>query len=242
QLVDGLDHVDRDADRARLVGNRAGDRLPDPPRGIRRELVAAPVFELVDGLHQADVAFLNQVEELQAAVRGLLGDRHHQAQVRLVQFLLRLLGLRFAFQNRVERAREFLDRLAQLQGHRLDLAPVLLAMLEEDLLLVFAYLPPALLLELLLDQPDLALPRLDVLDGGLHAVDLAPLDGFGELDAADQAREFDPRAHRLPSGTPMLLLLGLRNGGQLRLELAHRVGLEPDLLDLTEQFPLARGN
>ena len=31
QLVDRLDHVHRDADGARLVGDRAGDRLADPP-------------------------------------------------------------------------------------------------------------------------------------------------------------------------------------------------------------------
>ena len=82
-LVDGLDHVHRDADGARLVGDRARDRLADPPRGVGRELVAAAVFELVHRLHQADVAFLDQVEELQAAVGVLLGDRDHQAQVGL---------------------------------------------------------------------------------------------------------------------------------------------------------------
>ena len=53
----------RDADGARLVGDRAGDGLADPPRGVGRELVAAAVFELVHRLHQADVAFLDQVEE-----------------------------------------------------------------------------------------------------------------------------------------------------------------------------------
>ena len=42
--------------------------LADPPRRVGRELVAAAVFELVHRLHQADVAFLDQVEELQAAV------------------------------------------------------------------------------------------------------------------------------------------------------------------------------
>src|SRR5690349_23520891 len=74
QLVDGFDHVDRDADGARLVGDGARDRLPDPPGRVGRELVAAPVLELVDRLHQADVAFLNQIEELQTAVRVFLGD------------------------------------------------------------------------------------------------------------------------------------------------------------------------
>ncbi|HSQ64448.1 MAG TPA: hypothetical protein VLM85_14590, partial [Polyangiaceae bacterium] len=39
QLVDRLDHVHRDADRARLIGDRAGDRLADPPGGIGGELV-----------------------------------------------------------------------------------------------------------------------------------------------------------------------------------------------------------
>ena len=92
ELVDRLDHVDRDADRARLVGDRAGDRLADPPRRVRRELVAALVLELVDGLHQADVALLDQVEELQAAVRVLLRDRDDEAEVRLDELGLRALG------------------------------------------------------------------------------------------------------------------------------------------------------
>src|SRR5262249_961190 len=65
------------------VGNRARDRLPDPPRGVGRELVAAAVFELVDRLHQADVAFLDEVEELQAAVRVLLREMT-EANLRLV--------------------------------------------------------------------------------------------------------------------------------------------------------------
>src|SRR5215472_9426534 len=51
QLLDRLDHVYRDADRARLVVDRAGDSLPDPPGGVGRELVTAPVFEFVDRLH-----------------------------------------------------------------------------------------------------------------------------------------------------------------------------------------------
>ena len=69
------------ADRARLVGNRPGDRLPNPPRGVGAELVAAAVFVFIDCPHQAGVSFLNQVEETQSAIAVLLGDGNHQPQV-----------------------------------------------------------------------------------------------------------------------------------------------------------------
>ena len=57
--------------------------------GIRRELVAAAMFELVHGLHEADVAFLDQVENCR---RGscTFGDRDHGAQVGLGHLALRL--------------------------------------------------------------------------------------------------------------------------------------------------------
>ena len=83
-----LDHVHRDADRAGLVGDRAGDRLADPPRGVRRELEALGVVELVDRPHQAEVALLDQVEQLHAAARVALGDAHDEAQVGLGQLAL----------------------------------------------------------------------------------------------------------------------------------------------------------
>src|SRR6516164_7482244 len=63
-LVDDLNHVNGYADGARLILERTTDRLPNPPGGVSRELEAAPIFELVDSLHQADVALLDQVEEL----------------------------------------------------------------------------------------------------------------------------------------------------------------------------------
>src|SRR3954467_12551813 len=47
-LVQLLDHVHRDADRARLVRDRPGDRLSDPPGRIGGELVALAVVELLD--------------------------------------------------------------------------------------------------------------------------------------------------------------------------------------------------
>src|SRR5918993_897401 len=121
QLVDRLDHVDRDADGARLVRDRARDGLADPPRRVGRELVAAAVLELVDRLHQADVAFLDQVQELQPAVGVLLGDRYDEAEVGLDQLFLRLLGLRLAAHDHFERVAQVVDALLEVFGALLDL-------------------------------------------------------------------------------------------------------------------------
>ena len=90
QLVEGVDHVDRDADGPRLVSDGAGDRLADPPGGVGRELKTALVIELLDGAHQPQVAFLDQVEEGKPTVQVLLGDRNHQPEVRLGQVVARL--------------------------------------------------------------------------------------------------------------------------------------------------------
>ena len=129
QLVDRLDHVHRNTDGARLVGNRARDRLANPPRRIGGELVPATVFELVHRLHQADVAFLNQVEELQSAVRVLLRDGDHQSKVGFNQLPLRLLGVHVALDHLALRALQFDDRNARiaLDLFEVDFAVLLLA-------------------------------------------------------------------------------------------------------------------
>ncbi len=89
-LVELLDDVDRDADRARLVGEGAGDRLADPPGRVGGELEALAVVELLRRADQAQRPLLDQVEEGQALVAVVLGDRDDQAQVRLDHFLLRV--------------------------------------------------------------------------------------------------------------------------------------------------------
>src|SRR3989442_1131591 len=121
QLVDRLDHVHRDADGARLVGDGAGDRLPDPPGGVGRELVAALVLELVHRLHQPDVSFLDQVEELQTAVGVLLGDRHDQTEVRLHQLGFGLGGHRLAGPDPVGGQLDFLGGGLHFPGDAGDL-------------------------------------------------------------------------------------------------------------------------
>src|SRR3954449_10938174 len=87
-LVELLDHVHRDADRAALVGDRAGDRLADPPRRVRRELVAAPIVELLDRADQPERALLDQVQERQPAAQIGLRDRDDEAQIGLDHLLL----------------------------------------------------------------------------------------------------------------------------------------------------------
>ena len=142
-LVDGLDHVHGDADGARLVGDRAGDRLPDPPGGVGREFVAAAILELIDRLHQADIAFLNQIEELQAAVGVFLGDGDHQAQIGLDHLLLRLARLALALLHDVHDAAELGDLKPGLGGEVMDLAADVL----DQAALVAHEIGPALLLQ-----------------------------------------------------------------------------------------------
>ena len=96
ELVHALVHVHRNADGAGLVCNCARNGLADPPRGVCGELVTAPVFELVGGAHQADIALLDEVQQVKSAVYVFLGDRNHQAEVCLHQVLLGALGFGFS--------------------------------------------------------------------------------------------------------------------------------------------------
>src|SRR5581483_57682 len=115
-LVELLDDVDRDPDRPGFVRERAGDGLPDPPGRVGRELEALAVVELLRGADQAERPLLDQVEERQALVAVVLGDRDDESQVGLDHLLL---GVEVAT----------LDALGQvdllLRGQQADLADVL---------------------------------------------------------------------------------------------------------------------
>src|ERR1700757_1167613 len=99
QFVDNLDHVHREADRARLISNGSAHCLSNPPRGISRKFVAETVIELIYRLHQADVPLLDQVEELKSAIAILLSDGHNEAQVSFDKFVLCLLRLHLTFDD-----------------------------------------------------------------------------------------------------------------------------------------------
>ena len=57
-------------DHARRVGDAALDRLADPPGRVRRELEALAPVELVDGVDEAEVALLHDVEQGQTRATG----------------------------------------------------------------------------------------------------------------------------------------------------------------------------
>jgi hypothetical protein len=85
--------VDREADGAAGVGDAAGDGLTDPPGRVGGELEALAPVELLDCVHQAQVPLLDEIEERQPRRLVLLGDRDHEAQVRLDERALRVLAL-----------------------------------------------------------------------------------------------------------------------------------------------------
>src|SRR5258706_2973815 len=125
-LAEGVDDMHGESDGFCLIRKAAADRLPDPPGGVGGELVAAAILELVDPLHQADIAFLDQVEELQAAVGVFLGDRDHEAQVRLHHLLLGLARLALALLHHVHDLAELADLKPGLAREHVDLVAVLL--------------------------------------------------------------------------------------------------------------------
>jgi hypothetical protein len=65
--------------------------LADPPGGIGAELVPLAIVELLHRPDQADVALLDQVEEVHVLRVVVLGDGDHQAQVGLYHAVLRPL-------------------------------------------------------------------------------------------------------------------------------------------------------
>ena len=88
-----------DADGSGLIGNGAGDGLPDPPRRIGGELEALGVVKLLHSLDEAQVALLNQVKEEHTAPDIALGDGDDQTQVGLGQLLFGRLRLRATLEH-----------------------------------------------------------------------------------------------------------------------------------------------
>ena len=175
-----------------LVGERARDRLADPPRRVGRELVALAPVELLGGAHEADRPLLDQVEERQTLVAVALRDRDDEAEVRLDHLLLR------AMVAALDPLRE-LDLLGG--GQQLDLADVL----EEELERVGRDLADALV------DPHLLL-RLRL--GGLHVDDL----DLQLLERPVERRRSEPASRSSSSSASAISSALTRPGGLRRLE------------------------
>jgi hypothetical protein len=127
-------HVHRDANGARLIGERTHDRLPDPPDAVRREAQAPLGLELLHRAEETEVPLLDQVGQRQPAVQVAPRDLHHEPQVRLDEMGLRGLvaGPRPAREVRFLIAREELDARDLLQVYR-EVRAARLARLVTDL-------------------------------------------------------------------------------------------------------------
>ncbi len=119
QFIDRFNHMYRNPDRACLISDRPGDRLPDPPRGVGAELVPALIFKFIYRLHKPDIAFLNQIEKLKATVRILLGDTDDKPQIRLDQLRLSALDLLLRDIEMLDRILDFVGRDQRFLGLQL---------------------------------------------------------------------------------------------------------------------------
>ncbi len=103
-------------DGAGLVRNRTRNRLTNPPCRIGAELVPTAIFKFIDRFHKADIALLNEIKELKAAVGVFLCDGNNEAQIGLDHFLLCNTRFAFALLHHVDDAAEFTKRHAGIRG------------------------------------------------------------------------------------------------------------------------------
>jgi len=78
---DLVSRVYRQADQAALLRQCPRDALTNPPGGIGTELVATVIVELFHGLHETDVALLDEVKHRYSLAKVLFGHANHQARV-----------------------------------------------------------------------------------------------------------------------------------------------------------------
>ncbi len=64
-----------------MVGEGAFDGLLDPPSGVGGEFAALCGIETLDGFHEADIAFGDEVEERQAEVGVIVSDFDDEAEI-----------------------------------------------------------------------------------------------------------------------------------------------------------------
>ena len=89
----------RNADSAGLIGDGAGYGLANPPGCVGREFIAAAIFEFIRRAHETDIAFLDQIQKVQATVDVLLGNRDDEAKIGFHQVFFGAFGFLFTMAN-----------------------------------------------------------------------------------------------------------------------------------------------
>ena len=73
-------------------------------------------------MHEADIAFLDQVRQAEAAIHVFLRDRYDQAQIGLDHLVLGAIRLAFAFAHGLGGTADLADRHPRFLGERSQLA------------------------------------------------------------------------------------------------------------------------
>ena len=73
----------RESERTALIGQRVDDGLPNPPDRIGDELHVLARIETLGRLNQADVPFVDEVEERESAAAIAFRVGHDEAKIRL---------------------------------------------------------------------------------------------------------------------------------------------------------------
>jgi len=89
--------MDGQANRFGLIGQSPLDRLFNPPGTVGRELSTFRWVESLDRLHQADISFIDEIQQRKAQAFVIVRDLYDQAKVRLdhlfARFFVTLLNL-----------------------------------------------------------------------------------------------------------------------------------------------------
>src|ERR1039458_6783421 len=109
----------RQADGLGLIGERAFDGLLDPPRTVGRKLAALFRIKALDGLHQADVASADQIQQRQSDAIVIARDFYDQAEVgldhQLARFFVALFNARGQLDFLLRREQFHLPDFAQVK-------------------------------------------------------------------------------------------------------------------------------
>src|SRR5215831_14201648 len=81
EAVHLLEHLHRDAERSRLLGESSQDGLANPDRRVRAEAQPSLRLEAIDRHDEPQIAFLDQVEQREPTAAIPARHVHHQPQV-----------------------------------------------------------------------------------------------------------------------------------------------------------------